>query len=173
MSVPQCTGHQGHGRQKSSVLGPPRRRSPRYPTKEMVTSLPVCPDWPELSLIAQVPGTEAPLPSLTTPILCPSTPPQLRAFAELWHLLGRSSGLFLQLASSKSPFKISPPWKDKSTASDYTLSTICPCPLWDGPNSPCLCSMVPSGNVFNPCMPCVISGHKASEHGLWTYCPWA
>lgn len=109
MSVPQCTGHQGHGRQKSSVLGPPRRRSPRYPTKEMVTSLPVCPDWPELSLIAQVPGTEAPLPSLTTPILCPSTPPQLRAFAELWHLLGRSSGLFLQLASSKSPFKISPP----------------------------------------------------------------
>lgn len=112
------------------------------------------PDWPGLSLVTEIPGTDVPLPSLTAPPMSRSTTSQLRVFAELWLLLAEPSCLCLQLVTTLYPFKTQfktvPPWKDRHAARDPTLSLTSTACHVSG-QVPLFCSLGHSGCMFNHC----------------------
>lgn len=161
MSALKCAGHQGLGLGKGRVLCSSRGCPPRYPTVN--TSIAILIGQDSVSSLRSQEYIHFFHLSLSQPF-APSTIPQLRALAGLWPLLGRSSGLFLQLAATfssfKSLFKMSPPWKDKSTPRDYTWSPTSPSPPWARPDALCLCSMVPGDQGFNPYIHCLVPDHS-------------
>lgn len=114
------------------------------------------PDWSELRLGTQIPEIDTLLPPLTTLPIRWSATFQFRVFAELRPLLGVSSRLFLQLATTlsslKSLFKMEPPWKDQMHSRRFYLEFHLPSPPGARPGGPPLCSTVHSGSLFNCCI---------------------